>query len=152
MEEFLFRTWDMLMGRDHGPLTFRLIVQPTMAALLAIRAGVRDARAGRPPHAWAITFDPSRRRELLRDTWHDVARLFALAVVLDLIYQVIVFHWIYPGQILIVAAVLAFPSYLLVRGPANRLARYWLGVRGGTQPRATVEKGASDDPARRKPS
>jgi hypothetical protein len=60
------------------------------------------------------------------------ARLFAVAVVIDIIYQVIVFRWIYPGQALIVAAIVAFPSYLLLRGPANRLARYWLGSGHGT--------------------
>jgi hypothetical protein len=50
MDELL--TWDMLIGREHGPLAFRLVLQPKVAALLAIRAGVRDAKAGRPPHGW----------------------------------------------------------------------------------------------------
>jgi hypothetical protein len=132
MNEFLSRWWDMLISHEHGPLAFRFILQPTVAALLAIRAGIRDARAGRPAHGWAIITDPIHRRELLRESWRDVARLFAVAVVIDIIYQVIVFRWIYPGQALIVAAIVAFPSYLLLRGPANRLARYWLGSSDGT--------------------
>jgi hypothetical protein len=30
-------------------MTFRLILQPAMAVFLAIRAGLRDAREGKPP-------------------------------------------------------------------------------------------------------
>ena len=126
MDELLTRTWDMLIGREHGPLAFRLVIQPMVAAFLAIHAGVRDAKAGRPPHGWAILSDPVHRGELLRESWHDVARLFVAAVIIDMIYEVMVFGWIYPGQVLIVAFVVALPSYLLVRGPADRLARLWL--------------------------
>lgn len=126
MDELLTRTWDMLIGREHGPLAFRLILQPIVGALLAIRAGVKDAKAGRPPHGWAIATDPVHRRELLRESWHDVARLFIAAVIIDMIYEVIVFQWIYPGQALIMALIVALPSYLLVRGPADRIAQLWL--------------------------
>ncbi len=46
--EYLFsREWDDLAGRVGGPMTFRLILQPTVATILAVRAGFRDARAGR---------------------------------------------------------------------------------------------------------
>lgn len=127
MYGLLTNGWDMLIGREHGPLAFRLVVQPMVGALLAIRAGVRDARAGRPPHGWAILTDPLRRNELLRESWHDVARLFMVSVIIDMIYEIIVFRWIYIGQALIVASILALPSYLLIRGPANRLARLWVG-------------------------
>jgi hypothetical protein len=48
MEELLTRVWEMLIGREHGPLAFRIIIQPMVAAFLAIRTGLRDARAGRP--------------------------------------------------------------------------------------------------------
>ena len=41
--------WEMLIGRIEGPLTLRLVLQPTMASFLAVRAGLKDARsAGRP--------------------------------------------------------------------------------------------------------
>jgi hypothetical protein len=126
MDALLTHAWDMLMGREHGPLAFRLVLQPMVGALLAIRAGVRDAKAGRPPHGWAIATDPVHRRELLAESWHDVARLFFAAVAIDMIYELMVFHWIYLGQALIVALVVALPSYLLIRGPANRIARRWL--------------------------
>jgi hypothetical protein len=35
------------------------------------------------------------------------------------------FNTLYPGEALIVAIVLAFIPYLLIRGPAARLARWW---------------------------
>ena len=47
MEEMIARGWEGLMARVGGPMTFRLILQPTMAALLALRAGLKDAREGR---------------------------------------------------------------------------------------------------------
>jgi hypothetical protein len=127
VEELLTRIWDMLIGREHGPLAFRIIVQPMVAAVLAIRAGLRDARAGRPAYGWTVTSDPVHRSELIRQGWKDVGKLFIAAVIIDLIYEIIVFRWIYPGQALIVATTLAVPPYFLIRGLANRLARGWIG-------------------------
>lgn len=75
MQELLTRVWDMLIGREHGPLAFRLVIHPMVGAVLAIRAWVKDARAGRAPNRWAILTDPIRRDELLRESGHDVARL-----------------------------------------------------------------------------
>ena len=121
--ELLARVWENLAGRVHGPLAFRLIVQPTIAVLLAVRAGLRDARAGHPAYAWAIVADPLRRRELLRETWQDVAKVFVMALIVDSIYEVIVFHRLYPGESVVVASILALLPYLLLRGPINRITR-----------------------------
>lgn len=127
MEELFAQAWDVLIGREHGPLHWRLVFQPLMAALLAFRAGWRDARDGRPAFGWAVAAGSSRRRDLLREGWNDVAGLFLMAFVLDALYQIIVFHWLYVVQALLVAAIVALPAYLLIRGPANRIARLWLG-------------------------
>jgi len=111
-----------MLGRTTGPLTLRLILQPSMATLLAIRAGIADARAGRPPYFWSMLRDPLLRHELLRGGWKNVHKLFWMAVLLDSIYQVIVFKWIYPGQALITAGVLAIVPYVLLRGLVTRIA------------------------------
>lgn len=37
------------IDRVSGPMKFRLVLQPMMAALFAIRSGLADARAGKPP-------------------------------------------------------------------------------------------------------
>lgn len=123
MEEILIRVWRNLIGRVHGPLTFRLILQPAMAVFLAIRAGIKDAREGRPIYFWALFTHPAQRRQLLRDGWKSVGRVFILAIVIDAVYQFIVFRWFYPGEALVLAFVLAIVPYLLVRGPVNRIAR-----------------------------
>jgi hypothetical protein len=122
-QEFFARVWEMLIGRVDGPFTFRLLIQPTVAAIFAIRPGWRDARENRPPYLWSILTEPATRHDLLRQGLADVGKVFIVAVVLDLTYEAIVYRWVYPGQALIVAAVLAFIPYLLIRGPANRIAR-----------------------------
>lgn len=113
----------MLKGRTDGPLTLRLLLQPTVATVLAVRAGLKDAREGRPPYLWTIFTDRESRRSLLREGWKDVGKVFTLALVLDVVYSLIVYRWIYPTQSLLVAATLALVPYLLFRGPVNRLFR-----------------------------
>jgi hypothetical protein len=122
MEEWLARIWENLGGRIGGPLSFRLMVQPVMAAFFAIRAGIKDARIGRPPYFWTILTSPEDRRRLLHEGWKDVMKVFLLALGLDVAYQVIVFRWLFPLELLIVGFLLACVPYLLIRGPANRIA------------------------------
>jgi len=123
MEEFITRVLTGLSDRACGPMTFRINLQPLMAGLLALRAGIKDAREGRPPYFWTILTDSTQRMALVREGWRSVARVFVLAIVMDVIYQLIVRRWIYPGETLIVAVVLAVFPYLLLRGPINRLIR-----------------------------
>jgi len=119
------RIWTNLIGRISGPMTFRLILQPSVAIFFAIRGGISDAREKREPHAWAILTDSTKRRELLRESWQDVAKVFLAAVIIDFVYQVMELGWFYPEEALIVATCLALLPYLLLRGPANRIARHW---------------------------
>jgi hypothetical protein len=114
--------WNDLIGRFDGPLSFRLILQPIVAAILAIRDGLKDAKAGRPPHFMAIATDSTHRRGLLQETWKQIRKVFIVAVIIDVIYEFIAFRWIYPFQPLLVALVLAVIPYLLIRGPVNRIA------------------------------
>lgn len=127
MDDLLNRLWETFVGhiiaRIVGPLKFRLVMQPLMAIALAVHAGLRDAREGRPPYFWALFTDRNNRRHLLHEGWRDVRRLFIFAIIVDFIYQIIVLHWVYLRQSLIVAAVLALMPYLLIRGPVNRIAR-----------------------------
>jgi hypothetical protein len=114
-----------LIGRVHGPFAFRLFLQPLTAAFIACRAGLRDARAGRPPFGWAVITNSADRHDLLREGWKEMTKVFIVAVTVDLLYEAIVFHTIYPAQSLIVAAVLALLPYPLFRGPLNRIVRHW---------------------------
>jgi hypothetical protein len=117
------RAVDNLGGRIGGPMKLRLVLQPLMAIIFAVRAGVKDGRAGAPPYFWAMFGSKEHRRALLREGWHDVGKIFVIAVVIDVIYQIIVARWVYPGEALFVAAVLAFVPYVLLRGLVTRLTR-----------------------------
>jgi hypothetical protein len=48
------RGWENFLARPNGSLGLRFYVQPTMASLLALRAGIQDARQGRQGYLWAI--------------------------------------------------------------------------------------------------
>jgi len=123
MDEVFNRVWENLIGRSAGPLNFRLLIQPMVATLIAIRAGLKDAREGRPAFLWAALSNPSYRPELLRQGWKDVGKVFILAMVLDSIYQLIVHRGVYVLELLITAIVLALVPYVLIRGPVNRITR-----------------------------
>jgi len=125
MDEMLNRLWENLGGRIGGPMSLRLLLQPTIATILAIRSGLADARTGKPPFFWTVLTSANDRRELLRSGWKSVAKVFTMAVVLDVVYQLIVARWVYPLESLIVAFVLACVPYLLLRGPVNRIASGW---------------------------
>lgn len=121
-DEALIHVWDHLLARSTGPFSFRFILQPLVAVVIAIRAGVKDARTSRTPYLVGLFSVPSERRALIRSTLKDLARLYIVAVTLDCVYQVMVVRWIYPLQALIVGFLLAVIPYILTRGLANRVA------------------------------
>jgi hypothetical protein len=121
MEDFFARYFGDLVGRVDGPMSFRVVLQPIVAIVFALRDGRRDAREGNVPYFWALFSQPHHRRDLLKDGWHGIYRLFTVALVLDVIYQFLVFQRIRPLQGLIIATLLAVVPYMLLRGPANRL-------------------------------
>jgi hypothetical protein len=123
MSSFLSNYWHDFLGRFDGPLHFRLFVQPLMACLLAIRDGRKDARAGRSAYLWSLLTNSAQRRYLLENGWQGISKVFVLAVVLDFIYQYMVWRELRPLQALLTAGVLAVIPYLVLRGPANRLAQ-----------------------------
>jgi len=123
MVAILQRVVEDLFGRLDGPLHFRFILQPVMAILFAVTDGVKDAKLGKPPYFWAVLTSSGHRSELLRTGWKSVGKIFILAVVLDIVYQVRVHHTVYPGELLITAFVLAIAPYVILRGPVNRFVR-----------------------------
>lgn len=123
MDELWTRIIGGVVERTSGPLHLRLIVQPLMAVTLAVIAGLKDAKAGKPPYFWALLIDPVHRRDMLKDGWKSVGKLFVAAWLLDVAYQVIVVRSLYPGGAIIVAIVLAIVPYLVVRGLVTRFAR-----------------------------
>ncbi len=122
LEYWLARVWDNVISRPGGPMQFRFLLQPAMAIFFAVRSGLNDSREGKPAYVWALFVDSAHRRELLRDGWKAVGKVFVAGLVLDCAYQIFVMRWIYPGEAILIAFVLAIVPYLLVRGPVNRIA------------------------------
>ena len=79
MVEVLSRIFEDLVGRVSGPMSFRLLLQPGVATFLAIKAGLQDAREGHPAYFWAIVHDAAHRRQLLKNGWKSIAKVFAVA-------------------------------------------------------------------------
>jgi len=121
------RLWADLIARPGGPLEFRFLLQPLVAAVLAVRDGMSDARAWRSPYFWTLVHDPVHRRERLREGVKATVRVVLLGVAIDAIYQFQVHGTVYPGEALGIALLLGFVPYLLIRGPADRIARWRRG-------------------------
>jgi len=123
MEDIWIRFIENMGGRIDGPMKFRFLLQPVVAMALATIAGLRDVKMGRPPYFWGLLAHPAHRRDMLKDGWKDVGKVFVLALSLDVAYQFIVERFVYPGETVVVALALAIVPYLLVRGLVTRIAR-----------------------------
>jgi len=123
VNDIFARIWENLNARLTGPMNLRFIIQPTVATILAIRAGLQDAHQDRGPFLWAVLWNPAHRRELLQQGWKDIGNVFLLAAILDVVYQLIVHRGVYLMELLITAVTLAVIPYVLFRGPISRIAR-----------------------------
>ncbi|MCL1635597.1 hypothetical protein M2650_13295 [Luteimonas sp. SX5] len=123
MDDIWMRFVENMGDRISGPMKFRLVLQPLMALIFATIGGLADAKAGKTPYFWSLLTQPAHRREMIRDGWKSVGKVFLLALVLDVIYQFVVARFVYPGEAIVVALALAIVPYLIVRGLVTRLAR-----------------------------
>ena len=94
-----------------------------MALFFGIRDGLKDRGEDRPAYLWTIFTEPAERGYLPHAGWRAMVKVFVVALIIDGIYQFMVFRWFYPGEAVITAFVLAFVPYLLIPGPVNRVAR-----------------------------
>jgi hypothetical protein len=122
-----------MVARLSGPGRFRFIMQPIVALLLGGRDGLKDARLGVPPFLWSLTFHGHRRKELLHSAFASVRNLVAIAILLDIISQFLIFREVHPGAALLLGPVLIGTPYAISRALANRIKRR--NLRGQT-PRA----------------
>jgi hypothetical protein len=121
------RVWHQLIERPTGPMAFRFILQPAMAAFVALRDGIDDAKSGRSPYFWSLVANPLESGGRAYEGIIATARVLLLGLCMDAIYQWIVLKTFYPGEAVIVAVALAIFPYLLLRGPMDRVACWWLG-------------------------
>ena len=112
-----------LPRRFTGPGRFRFILQPMIAILLGVRGGLADAKAGNPPYLLGLLFHAGRRRELLRSGAAAIRTLLAIGIILDVVFQLVLYHAVHPGAALLVGPILICFPYALSRALTTRLAR-----------------------------
>ncbi|EIM24582.1 hypothetical protein [Microvirga lotononidis] len=118
------RVWHNIAERPSGPMAFRFLLQPAMAFLAALHDGINDARLGRPPYFRTLMRDPARRNERIREAFLSTGRILLLGLGMDAIYQYRVLNTFFPGEMVLVALLLAFLPYLAFRGLITRIARW----------------------------
>jgi hypothetical protein len=101
----------------------RFVLQPSMAAIAAIHDGRGDARLGRAPYLMTVVRNPQERIGRLRDGLNASARIILLGLTMDIIYQALVLRTFYPDEALVVALLLAFVPYLIIRELVVRIER-----------------------------
>src|SRR4030095_6853570 len=110
-------------------MKFRFILQPLMSLIYAVIAGIRDAKKGSTPFAKALWTEKENRKLLYTELWKDVGKVFIIAILVDIVYQLIMIFSrqtqpeFYPLEVIITAFVLAIVPYLILRGPVNRIVR-----------------------------
>lgn len=112
-----------MFARLSGPGRMRFIFQPTAAIVLGARDGTKDARAGKVPFLSALLFREAGRRDLLRSALASVRNLVAMAILLDVISQIILFRMVHPGAALLLGPVLIAAPYAFSRALTNRIVR-----------------------------
>ncbi len=106
---------DELPQRFTGPGRFRFILQPIVAILLGIRGGLADAKAGNPPYLFRLLSGAQHRRELLRSGLAAIRNVLALGIIMDIVFQLILYHSVHPGAALVVGPILICFPYALSR-------------------------------------
>ena len=112
-----------LPRRFSGPGRFRFILQPVLAILLGVRGGMADARAGKPPYVFGLLFAAGHRRELLGSGAAAITTLLAMGIILDVVFQLILYRAVHPGAALVIGPILICTPYALSRALTTRLAR-----------------------------
>lgn len=117
--EFLEDIPKRFTGAGH----IRFIVQPTVATILGILNGLADVRAGRPPYLYGVLFHRGQRRPLLMSGFASIVNLILLGILLDSVFQWVLYGVSHPGAALVVGPTLVIAPYSIVRALTNRLAR-----------------------------
>jgi hypothetical protein len=112
-----------ILARLSGAGRLRFILQPVAALFVGTRDGIKDSLAGWPPFLSALVFQRSRRADLLRSAFASIRDLVALAIIIDVISQFLIFQEIHPGAAVVLGPVLIGVPYSISRALANRIAR-----------------------------
>ena len=57
------------------------------------------AKAGKPAYFWALLSTPEYRNEMAKEGWRSVGKVFIVAIILDVVYQLKVHSAVYAGKL-----------------------------------------------------
>jgi hypothetical protein len=120
---FSWQFLEEMPQRFTGPGRLRFILQPMLAILLGLRGGLADARSGNPPYLFGLLFATGRRRESLRSGAAAISTLLAMGIILDVVFQLVLYRAVHPGAALVIGPILIGIPYALSRALTTRLAR-----------------------------
>jgi hypothetical protein len=106
------RFFEDMLARLSGAGRFRFILQPTAALIVGMRDGIKDSRVGCPPFLALVSHSARRVRDLV-----------SVAIILDVVFQFLIFQEIHPGAALMLGPVLIAVPYSISRAVVNRIAR-----------------------------
>ena len=112
-----------LPQRFTGPGRLRFILQPTVAIVLGIRGGLADAKAGNLPYLFGLILGAGRRRELLRSGVAAIRNLVALGIMMDIVFQLVLYRSVHPGAALVVGSILICLPYAVSRALTSRVTQ-----------------------------
>jgi len=107
-------------------MSFRLFLQPAMSLIYAIIAGVKDAKAGNPHFLEGFILGKVDRKTALKEIWKNVGKVFILAAVMEIIFEIIEFKTVHPFEVLKIAFFLAILPYLIFRGIVDRIVSLFI--------------------------
>jgi hypothetical protein len=120
------RLWSNIFERAGGPMSFRFILQPTVAFLAALHDGIRDVRHGHKAFFWSVRGnDPTQQAGRLREGLTSVSRVILLGLSMDVIYQFKELDQFYPAEAVMMALLLAVIPYFIFRWIVEHVARWW---------------------------
>lgn len=115
--------FDDMLARLSGAGRLRFIFQPLVAIFIGVRDGIKDSRIGCPPFLLALVARRDRRAHLLRSALSSVRDLIAVAIILDVVSQFLIFEDVHPGAALVLGPVLIAVPYSISRALSNRIER-----------------------------
>lgn len=118
---FTERFFEDLWARLSGPGRLRFVLQPTVAVVLGVRDGKHDSRTKRPLFLSGLALRRTHRRELWRSAVASVRDLVAIAIILDIISQMLILRQIHPAAALLLGPLLIAVPYSLSRSFTNRI-------------------------------
>ena len=131
MIDMLIRLWQNVLERTEGPMNLRFFLQPGMAIFFAIRAAFKDVKNNHVPYLKRFANAEGTRKEVAKEAWKDFGKVFIIAIILDIVYQlVVIFKFktesnFYPLESIVVSFLLSFIPYIFFRGPVSRLVSYF---------------------------